>query len=133
MPEFDHQSARRISTTVRREERRVRGRQGPRQRWAGKRAPMVEFELLEALNQWSGDIVLAARKLWVPSLNSGDGGYTVDCDDVFYVADFNEVGHNAGVGGFGMAQMRGRDNEPRWVGVIFDLCCLGDEMGGCGE
>lgn len=132
MADFDTQSIRRVSSTVRGWERRLHNERARQPRFRNKRAPLVEFELLEALAQFSGDIVLAARKLWVPSLNGGDGGFTVDCADTFFVADFNEVGHTAGVGGFGMAQMRGRTSEPRWVGVIFDLCCPGDEQGVCG-
>lgn len=89
------------------------------------------FELLESLNQFSGDIVLAARKFWNPSADSGNGGYIVDCDDTFYVADYNEVGHTAGAGGFGTAEMHVRDNAPTEVGVILDLCCPGDEQGSC--
>lgn len=94
--------------------------------------PLVKFELLEDLAQWSGDVVRAARKTWDPSADGGDGGYTVDCDDVIYVADYNEVGHNADAGGYGVAEMHERDNEPKWVGTIIDLCCPGDEQGNCG-
>lgn len=132
MPQFDQQSNRRISKTVRGWERRKRNERARRARYTDKRAPMVEFELLEDLDQWSGAVVRAARRKWDPSANGGNGGYFVDCDDIIYVADYNEVGHNASAGGYGMAQMRGRDNEPRWVGVIFDLCCPGDEQGECG-
>ena len=94
---------------------------------------VVYFELLEELVQWSGDIVNAARKTWDPTANSGDGGFTVDCDDIIKVGDLNEVGHNAGVNGFGRGVMHERKNDPYWVCVIDDLCCPGDEQGECGS
>lgn len=131
MAEFDDQSARRISTTVRREERRVRNQRGRRQRFANKRAPLVKFELLQDLDQWSGDVVQAARKTWDPSADDGNGGYVVDCNDIVFVADYNQVGHTAAAGGFGAAEMHARDNGPKWVGTIIDLCCPGDEKGVC--
>lgn len=93
---------------------------------------LVMFELLQELVQWNGpNVVNAARKTWDPSANEGKGGYTVDCDDVVLVADFNEVGHTAGDGGFGVAVMQRReDGTP--VGTIIDLCCPTEEQGGCG-
>jgi len=88
----------------------------------------VEFMLMENLEQFSGDKVKAAIKVWNPS---GDGGYDYDCDNYIYVADRNEVGHEANVGGFGMCKMMPIENDPGVIGVIFDLCCRGDEMGAC--
>ncbi len=132
MPQFDANARSRISKTVRRDERALRNPTGPRGRYTDTRSPLRAFELLEALTQWSGDIVQAAVKTWNPALNGGNGGYSVDCGNIIYVADYNEVGHTAGVGGFGMAEMHGRENEPRWVGVIIDLCCPDDEQGVCG-
>lgn len=131
MPQFDDQSTRRIAKSVRYTERQVRNDRTRRGRYTDKRAPLVKFELLEALDQWSGDVVEAARKTWDPSADGGDGGYTVDCNDTLYVADYNDVGHTAGVGGFGVAEMHARANEPQWVGTIIDLCCPGDEQGEC--
>ncbi len=92
---------------------------------------VVRFELLEELTQFSGDIVDAARKTWDPTANGGDGGFTVDCDDIIKVGDLNEVGHFAGVNGFGRGIMEERENAPYWVCVIDDLCCPGDEQGEC--
>lgn len=132
MPGFDKQSAERIAATVKSYESRLRNPRGHRARYAHKRMTLVKFELLEALTQWSGDIVQAARKTWDPTAADGNGGYTVDCDDIVYVADFNEVGHNAGVGGYGAAEMHARQNSPQWVGTIVDLCCPGEEQGSCG-
>lgn len=131
MPQFDAKSAGRISRTVRRDERGLRNIRSRRGRYTDKRAPLVKFELLEELIQWSGDVVTAARKTWDPSADGGDGGYTVDCEDVIYVADYNKVGYNADEGGFGVAEMHARENEPQWVGTIIDLCCPGDEQGTC--
>lgn len=131
MPGFDRQSAKRISRTVRRDERAIRGGPSHRARYTNPRNTLVFFELLEELEQWSTDPVRAARKTWDPSANSGKGGFEVDCEDIVYVGDYNEVGHNAGIGGFGAAEMHGRDNEPEWVGVIIDLCCPDDEQGEC--
>ena len=91
---------------------------------------IVMFELLEDLGQWSGDTVEAARKTWDPSANDGDGGYTVDCTDIIYVGDFNEVGHVAGDGGNGACIMHPREDGTE-VGTIIDLCCPGDETGTC--
>lgn len=91
----------------------------------------VEFELLEELVQWSGDVVRAARKTWDPSADGGKGGLIADCENVIYVGDYNKEGHNADVGGFGKCYMRQRVNSPKWVGVIYDLCCPGDEKGVC--
>lgn len=130
MPQFDKKSAERISKTVRRDERGRRNGRGHRARYTDKRAPLVKFELLEDLVQWSGETVEAARKSWDPSADSGKGGYTVDCDDVVLVADFNEVGHEADVGAFGAAEMHARA-DGTWVGTIIDLCCRGDEQGSC--
>ena len=129
--QFDSNAMGRVSKTVRRDERALRNARGHRARYTDTRSPLAMFELLEALDQFSGDVVQAARKTWDPSANGGDGGYTVDCTDVIYVADYNAVGHTAGIGGFGVAEMHGRQNEPQWVGVIIDLCCPGDEQGVC--
>lgn len=91
---------------------------------------LVRFELLEALVQWSGDRVTAARKVWDPTAAEGEGDYVVDCDDTFLVADLNEVGHNAGVNGYGVCEMVVKgDGTP--IGSILDLCCPGDEQGTC--
>lgn len=130
MPQFDRKSTERISKTVRREERRLRNIRARRARYTDKRQKLVMFELLQALTQWSGDVVQAARKTWDPSADGGAGGYTVDCSDIIYVADFNKVGHNAGVNGFGAAEMHARA-DGTWVGTIIDLCCPGDEQGTC--
>ena len=54
-----------------------------------------------------------------------------DCDDTIYVSDYNEEGYHAGAGATGKCYMRQRENSPKWVGVIFDLCCDGDEQGTC--
>ena len=92
----------------------------------------VYFELRAELVQWSGDIVDAARKTWDPTADGGKGGYTVpDCADTIKVGDLNEIGHNAGVEGYGSGIMHERENEPYWVCVIDDLCCPGDEQGSC--
>ncbi len=91
---------------------------------------LVMFELLEDLAQFTGDLVDAAVKTWDPTANGGDGGYTVDCADIIKVADFNEVGHWAGDGGFGVAEMHVNGNGIR-AGTIIDLCCPGDEKGVC--
>jgi hypothetical protein len=97
---------------------------------SGGSGEMVMFELLEDLGQWSGDTVEAARKTWDPEANDGEGGYSVECDDIIYVGDFNEVGHTAGEGGYGTAIMHAREDGVL-VGTIIDLCCPGDEMGTC--
>ena len=129
--QFDSNAMGRVSKTVRRSERAVRNPQTDRARYTDTRSPLRMFELLEDLVQWSGDVVQAAVKTWDPSAKGGDGGYTVNCNDIIYVADYNGVGHTAGIGGFGVAEMHGRQNEPQWVGTIIDLCCPGDEQGIC--
>ena len=133
MPQFDAQSAKRIAKTVRYTERRLRNVSWHRARYTDNRPTLVMFELLENLAQWAPLTapVMAARKTWDPTVNGGDGGYTVDCADIIYVADFNRVGHTANKGGFGAAEMHARVNEPQWVGVIIDLCCPGEEQGAC--
>jgi len=131
MPQFDDRSAKRIAKTVQGWERRKRNERPRHPKFANKRAPLVAFELLEAYTQWSLVPVRAARRNWSRSANDGDGGYVTDCADIIYVCDYNLVGHTAGVGGYGMAEMHARDNEPTWVGVIIDLCCPGDEQGEC--
>ena len=131
MVQFDAKSAGRISKSVRYTERQTRNIRSQRGRWHGREPQIVMFELLEALAQWSGDVVTAARKNWDPGTANGVGGYIVDCDDVILVADFNEVGHNAGNGGFGTAIMHARA-DGTLVGTIIDLCCPGDEQGVCG-
>lgn len=127
---FDGQSQRRISRTVLDTESRRKNARSRRGRWGSKRSPLVMFELLEALTQFSGDVVQAARKTWDPRANSGAGGYTVDCSDIILVGDFNETGHAAGKNGFGVAEMHGRE-DGTLVGVIIDLCCPDDEQGSC--
>ncbi len=130
MPQFDTKSAGRISKTVQREERRLRNLPSRRARYTDKHPQLLKFELLQALDKFSGDVVQAARKTWSPSADSGAGGYTVDCDDIVLVADFNETGWEAGVGGFGAAEMHARE-DGTLVGTIIDLCCPGDERGVC--
>ena len=95
----------------------------------------VEFELLEELEQWSGDIVEAAPRTWDPTANGGNGGFTVRCDTPIMVGDLAEIGHNAGIKGYGWGIMQETENEQwngtHWVCVIHDLCCRGDEQGTC--
>lgn len=93
--------------------------------------PVVEFELLEDYAQFSDTPVDAAVKTWSRSANSGEGGFSVDCTHVIPVCDFNKEGHTADANGFGKCYMRQRDVEPKWAGVIFDLCCPGEEQGAC--
>ncbi len=90
------------------------------------------FELKEALGQFTDDEVDAYPRYWNPSLNGGWGRLVTQCSDnlIFKVADKNEEGHTAGVGGTGKCHMYQSDNGP--IGVIFDLCCPGDEQGTCG-
>lgn len=93
----------------------------------------VKFELLQTLAKFPNPIVpvLAAYRNWVTTLNNNHGGWETDCDDTFLVADYNEVGYEANVGGFGVASLHLRAREPRTVGTITDLCCPGDEKGTC--
>lgn len=93
--------------------------------------PVVEFELLEAYTQFSDTPVQAAVKTWSPSAKSGKGGYTVDCTHIIRVCDFNKEGFEAGDGGYGKCYMRQRTTSPKWAGVIFNLCCPGEEQGSC--
>ena len=131
MPGFDDQSVRRITRTVREHERRRRNERGHRGRHNNKRQRPVYFELLAALTQWSGDFVLAARRTLDMSQNSGRGALVTDCDDTLLVADLNDVGHTAGVGGLGKGwQYRASTGE--LIVIIDDLCCPGDEQGECG-
>lgn len=91
---------------------------------------LVRFELLEPLEQWSNALVQAGWKTWDPTANGGNGLFVTDCEDVLLVADSNEVGHNAGTGGYGTVTIHIReDGTP--VGSILDLCCPGDEQGSC--
>lgn len=130
MPQFDNKSVARISKTVQTVERRLRNIRSQRGRYTDKHAQLLKFELLQALDKFSIVVVQAARKNWDPTANSGAGGYVVDCDDIVLVADFNETGWEAGVGGFGVAEMHAREDGVL-VGTIIDLCCPGDEQGEC--
>lgn len=130
MAQFDDQSIKRISRTVRGWERRQKNGPSRRGRWQNKPGKIVFFELLEALTQWSGSYVSAARRYWDPAASYGNGGWVTDCDDTLIVADLNAVGHTAGAGGLGCAVMNARE-DGTLVGTIIDLCCPGDEQGEC--
>jgi len=130
MPGFDDQSVRRISRTVREHERRRRNERGQRGRYNAKRQRPVYFELLAELEQFSGDFVLAARRTLDMSLNSGRGGLVTDCSDTLLVADLNDVGHTAGVGGLGKGWAY-RASTGELIVIIDDLCCPGEEQGTC--
>jgi hypothetical protein len=94
----------------------------------------VYFELKSAYTQFSVTPVAAWIKIWDPSKNSGNGGFTT-CGDEIYVADMNKVGHEAGANGYGSGWMRQCENDQGssgpWICVINDLCCPGDEQGAC--
>lgn len=90
---------------------------------------VVNFELKQAVVFQTENVADAYRRNWDSSLNDGWGGFVTDCDDVIQVADLNGEGHEAGVGGRGKAHMYDSDNGP--IGVIFDLCCPGDEQPTC--
>lgn len=93
--------------------------------------PRVYFELQSPILQFESNIVDAWQKTWDPSDSGGDGGFTF-CGNTIKVGDLNEVGHEAGIGGYGSGVMYPRLNDPYWVCVIDDLCCPGDEQGlGC--
>jgi len=92
----------------------------------------VRFELLENYAQFSTTPVQAARRYWNPEANSGNGGWVSDCDDIIYVCDFNGEGFEADAGGIGKCHMIQRTNSPKWVGEMYNLCCIGDEQGECG-
>lgn len=129
MPQFDDKSIARISRTVRGWEARLKSQRQHRGRWQGGNTRVVFFELLETLTQWSGTVVQAARREWDP--NEGTyGAWVTDCTDIILVGDLNNVGHNAGVGGFGCAVLNAR-SDGTLIGTIIDLCCPGDEKGVC--
>lgn len=132
MPQFDKQSAERISNTVRGWERRLRGRKQNRGRWEKPRYTTVAFELLEAYEQFSTTPALAVVRTWNATLNSGLGGYESDCTNGkrIKVWDAFEVGYTAGIGGLGRAKIVG-DFGGYDIGHIYDLCCPGDEQGEC--
>jgi len=91
----------------------------------------VAFALKDALTSLADAPVLAYRRVWDPTLHSGHGGFTVDCDKEIYVADWREVGYYGEIGAHGAAEPRNCDNGV--VHVICDLCCSGDEDPQCGE
>lgn len=131
MAQFDDQSIRRISETVRGWERRLRNRPTQRARWQGggnKRT--VAFELAEDLADDATEPVQAYRRNWSPSANSGWGGYVTDEADIIYVFDFRQVGYWGCEGAYGAAEMIGCDNG--MVGIIVDLECP-PESGTCGS
>lgn len=95
--------------------------------------PRVYFELQEVLSQFAAspdNIVDAWQKTWDPTANSGTGGF-LTCGNTIRVGDLNEVGHEAGIGGYGSGTMHPTEADPYWVCVIDDLCCPGDEQGSC--
>jgi hypothetical protein len=89
----------------------------------------VYFTLDAELEQFTGDIVDATEKIWDPTAESGDGGFT--CGGTIQVGDLNYVGHTAAAGGEGSGIMHEREKDPYWVCVIDDLCCPGDEQSKC--
>jgi hypothetical protein len=109
--------------------------------WDGQRGTFVggnfsqhdvrNFELKDALAQFSDQEVDAYPRYWDPTLHGGWGGFITICDEdlVFKVADWNEEGHTAGIGGRGKCHMYQSNNG--LIGVIFDLCCPGDEQVSC--
>ena len=133
MAQFDDQSIKRISRTVRGWERRQKGRQSQRGRWqgsGGKGGRTVAFELAEDLADDATTPVQAYRRNWSPSANSGWGGYVTDEADIIYVFDFRQVGYWGCEGAYGAAEMIGCDTG--MVGIIVDLECP-PESGSCGS
>lgn len=118
---------RRIGVAVRWVERRMRNEAGHRARWhtpRGDNHRIWYFELGETLPQWSSTPVLAYRRVWDPSLNSGWGGFATDCDQSFQVADWGLVGVFGIAGANGWAEVRRSDNGN--VGIIRGLVCPGE-------
>ena len=120
MAQFDDQSIRRISRTVRGWERRVKNRPSHRGRWQGGGHKADD----------APEPVQAYRRNWSPSANSGWGGYVTDEADIIYVFDFRQVGYWGCEGAFGAAEMTAGDNG--MVGIIVDLECP-PESGTCGS
>ena len=133
MPKFDQKSTRRISKTVRGWERRQKNDGSHRKRYQRTIPEFVAFELLEELAQWAEVPVLAVVRDWDPTRNSNDGGFTSDCSTGLQikVIDAYQVGHNAGIGGCGRCEIRGKTTDGYMLGLIHDLCCPGDEQGDC--
>jgi hypothetical protein len=133
MPQFDDQSARRISRTVRQWERSQKNPRQHRKRYQRTIPEFVAFELTEVLDQWSIVPALARVRDWDPTANGGEGGFITDCSTglEIKVLDAYQVGHNAGVGGCGRCEIRGKTTDGYLLGLIHDLCCPGDEQGDC--
>lgn len=133
MPQFDEQSARRISKTVRGWEGQLRNDGSHRKRYQRTIPEFVAFELAADLEQWATVPVLAYVREWDSSLNEGEGGFFTDCGNALEikVLDAYQTGHNAGIGGCGRCEIRGKTTDGYLLGLIHDLCCPGEEQGDC--
>jgi hypothetical protein len=97
---------------------------GRRGRWVTVQPEIWSFVLAETLPQWGTppDVpVDAYRLVYDPSLNSGWGGFAVDCDQPMKVADWYSVGFFGIAGAPGWAEMHGSDNGD--IGIIRGLVC----------
>jgi hypothetical protein len=99
-----------------------------------RRVEWCVFELaeeMEDINDTGVHPVKAFRAKWDPTANSGDGGYSLDCDDLdcIDVADWGKIGYYGDKGTWGKAYKMKTKNGVVWV--VFDLGC--DPVEDCQE